>query len=357
MSMSDKSLRAFVLGQGQMYDVGLLSPLEQDDAFSIATDINSDGRIVGYSNNSEGRLHAYHWDHENGMVDLGSLSTGRSYAYSINDAGRVVGWSQVEGMSGYRAFKWKEETGIAELEGNPGLPSVAYAINNAGNICGASGTLWNVLRAALWTTDDVIDLGTIADMSFSSGQDLNDIGHVVGWSYPAARCKVRSGQAVIWDRQNGMQDLNTLISPDSGWQLHKAMGVNNDGRIVGCGTFEGRQQSFLLTPEDYATDVTRHLHLHQMSLKTNQKTGIMYQMVMIKNISDKVVKGPLQLVLRNLPTGVSLLGKMGEFDTNPFCSVNTDHLSPGGQMSTVIQFVNADGKPIDYDLACYAGTF
>jgi probable HAF family extracellular repeat protein len=359
MTTATESLRAFLLGQGQMYDLGLLSPVEYDEAFSVATDINNEGHIVGYSNNSDNALRAYHWDHQNGMTDLGTLGSGRSYAYSINDAGMTVGWSQVDGKSGYRAFAWREETGMLELPGKPDLPTVAYGINASGAICGAAavGALSNVLQAALWQDGKVFDLGTLYNLSFSSGQAINDVGHVVGWSYPSARCDLANGRAIIWDQVSGVQDLNDLIGVGTGWVLHKATGVNNEGEIVGCGAFDGKQQSFLLTPEGYARDVSKLLHLHQMSLITNQKTGIIYRMIMIKNISHKIVKGPLQLVFKDMTPGVNLVGKIGEFDGSPFRTVNTDHLSPGSQMSTTIQFTNPESRIISYDLDCYAGLF
>jgi hypothetical protein len=33
-------------------------------------------------------------------------------------------------------------------------------------------------------------------------------------------------------------NLNTLIDPDSGWQLGRAYGINDDGVIVGIGNYD-----------------------------------------------------------------------------------------------------------------------
>ena len=46
-----------------------------------------------------------------------------------------------------------------------------------------------------------------------------------------------------------MQDLNSLISPGSGWTLAQAKAINNLGDIVGYGTSpQGNTEAFLLTP-------------------------------------------------------------------------------------------------------------
>jgi len=45
-----------------------------------------------------------------------------------------------------------------------------------------------------------------------------------------------------------MQDLNDLLSPNSGWVLHVALGINDFGQIVGWGEHNGQTLGFLLTP-------------------------------------------------------------------------------------------------------------
>jgi len=359
MGTTSGSLRAYLLGQGQMYDLGLLSSIEYDEAFSVATDINNNGQVVGYSHNSENSLHAFIWDHETGMVDLGNLGHGRSYAYAISDLGTVVGWSQVDSKAGYRAFSWTREYGMKELPGKTGQPTVAYSINSLGTVCGSSavGGLGNLLQATLWTDQGLVDVGSLPHMAFSSAQSLNDVGQLVGWSYPSAGCELKHGRAIIWDQNQGIQDLNDLVPRDAGWILYKATGINNDGEIVGCGLFDGKQQSFLLTPEGYARNVDKLLQPQQLSLFTHQKTGVVYRTIMIKNISYKVVRGPLHLVFVGLPAGVKLLGSAGEVDGHPFRTVNTDHLSPGSQLSTTVQFSIPNDEILNYDIECYAGFF
>ena len=45
-----------------------------------------------------------------------------------------------------------------------------------------------------------------------------------------------------------MQDLNTLIPADSGWELIMP-GINTSGHIVGSGTINNQTRAFLATPD------------------------------------------------------------------------------------------------------------
>jgi hypothetical protein len=47
-----------------------------------------------------------------------------------------------------------------------------------------------------------------------------------------------------------MVDLNSLISPTSGWFLEQAMGINSRGQITGFGFVAGKggERAFLVTP-------------------------------------------------------------------------------------------------------------
>jgi hypothetical protein len=48
-----------------------------------------------------------------------------------------------------------------------------------------------------------------------------------------------------------MIDLNSLLPDNSGWQLEDATAINNNGVIVGDGTYNGQERAFILytTPE------------------------------------------------------------------------------------------------------------
>jgi hypothetical protein len=45
-----------------------------------------------------------------------------------------------------------------------------------------------------------------------------------------------------------MQDLNSLIPPNSGWLLTHAYAINEKGQIAGIGIYLGRYRAYLLSP-------------------------------------------------------------------------------------------------------------
>ena len=72
---------------------------------------------------------------------------------------------------------------------------------------------------------------------------INAAGQVVGWSYTSGGAY----DAFLYS-SGSMVDLNSLIAPSSGWTLLQANAVNDNGQIVGYGTYEGETEAFLLTP-------------------------------------------------------------------------------------------------------------
>lgn len=65
-----------------------------------------------------GPIHALIWDAASGTTDLGTLGAAdaSSYADAINDAARVVGWSEIEADLGNRAFLWDPIDGMLNLQ-------------------------------------------------------------------------------------------------------------------------------------------------------------------------------------------------------------------------------------------------
>src|SRR5918994_1792442 len=74
------------------------------------------------------------------------------------------------------------------------------------------------------------DLGTLGGSS-SYATGINDSGKVVGYSYTSAG----EPHGFLYDRTNGMKDLNDLISANSGETIYEATAINSDGKIAATG--------------------------------------------------------------------------------------------------------------------------
>jgi probable HAF family extracellular repeat protein len=151
---------------------------------NAANSINNSGQIVGYSDTDaiSGTEHACLW--ENGTVkDLGTLGGSESFAHDINNRGQVVGASDTSTSSNsnkLHAFLW-EQGRMKDLH-TLGSVSVAYSVNNRGRVVGY--TYINNSRAFLWTNGRMIDLNELiphdSGWILTSAQDINDKGQIVG---------------------------------------------------------------------------------------------------------------------------------------------------------------------------------
>lgn len=99
------------------------------------------------------------------------------------------------------------------------------------------------------------DLGALPGETYSSSADINALGQVVGWSAPADLGMYRG---FLWS-DGVMQDLNTLIPADSGWQISFASGVNDFGQIVGVGVRNGQSHAVLLISPAFSIGVLADL--------------------------------------------------------------------------------------------------
>jgi len=127
---------------------------------------------------------------------------------------------------------------LGTLDSGRSTGATANGINDSGQIVGNSTCGSSCIHAVLWTASGMQDLGTLSGASVSSANAISIHGQVVG----------EAGSAFVWSQATGMQDLNTLIDPNSGWTLMWAFAINDSGQITGSGTINGQTHAYLLTP-------------------------------------------------------------------------------------------------------------
>ena len=219
---------------------------------SYAFDINNANAVTGYARAATGGYQATLWSPSGGgyaPTSLGFVSgRDQSYGLGINASGQVVGWGATNQPTDARAFVWTDGTGISALPFlTGGSVSEGYGINDSGVSAGWSGsTAGN--RAVLWGNAASgyapTDLGVLAGDASSRAWALNNAGVVVGRSTGTG-----GDRAFVWaDGATGMVDLNTVLVNGTGWVVNTAFDVNNNGWIVGWGTFNGETHALLLTP-------------------------------------------------------------------------------------------------------------
>jgi probable HAF family extracellular repeat protein len=210
---------------------------------AVAYAINVSGQVAGYSFDSTGASFAYRTA-PNAPINPSTDSLGSGEAVGINDAGQVVGYRYLPTPSGMVPLRR------------------AFVTAPNGPIAGLLGTFGGQRSAAL---------------------DINNAGVAVGWA------EIADGTRHAFLYAGGvLYDLNTLIPPDSDWDLREANAINDNWQIAGYGVHNGQDRAFLLSPNfaDLPPGAPQRDAILQLALR-----GV------IRGYGDGRV-GPADLVLR-----------------------------------------------------------
>jgi probable HAF family extracellular repeat protein len=280
------------------------SPLDlgtlPDGTFSSAIGTYA-GRTVGYSSTGNLGLHTHAFLYQNGtMRDLGTFGGPELFsaaqAVTTEDIG---GYCDSSDQTRIVPCLWAGSTIIMALDTLGGEDGYIDAMNEKGDAIGNSQTTAGDTHCTYWpAAGGVIDCHPSGSGTTSYGQDLNSLGLYVGNVYPpigssstttgsrgflglpygtvllpplpddthtlvyaittqgdipgqSCRYPDRFGvcRAIVY--QNGMPvDLLPRVTNADGWALEQAVGMSEDGWIIGHGLLQGQRHAFLLTPQD-----------------------------------------------------------------------------------------------------------
>ncbi|WET51367.1 T9SS type A sorting domain-containing protein [Chryseobacterium indologenes] len=204
---------------------GGLVPTGWDGSVSSTWGMSPNGStIVGLGWLTASNAHAVKWDETNGMIDLGSIVSGRSSrANAISaDGSVVVGW-QDEPTGTRSGAKWIDgvESFITDSNGNN--VGEAGAVSADGNtIIGSANPNPYVWKAATGLT---YITHPNASFSFKGGATgvSGDGKKVIGF-YRAFGAPPMSGEGFIWTETDGRVNLNDYAT---------SLGINTNGVIMG----------------------------------------------------------------------------------------------------------------------------
>ena len=231
---------AFLFTHDQTTDLGTLG-----GSWSRAYAINNQDVIVGISELANKQQQAFQYAGGK-MTPLPPLPGGQSsVAFAVNDAGTVVGGSEVPHAKSVKvevhAVLWRngEPTDLGIL--HPNSSSVAHAINNRDEVVGtADGSERKTVF--LYRDGRMIDLGIQRARAFS----INDRQQIVG-TQQTGEDRHPHSQGFLWDHGK-LYDLNTCLPKSSPYQIQEAFRINNAGQILAIGVFEEQLHALLLTP-------------------------------------------------------------------------------------------------------------
>jgi predicted extracellular nuclease len=104
-------------------------------------------------------------------------------------------------------------------------------------------------------------------------------------------------------------------------------------------------------------DVTASVKYSATGMTMNRATGKFSGTITFTNTSGNALNGPLQFVLQNLPAGVTLDGKSGDFNGAPYLTLPNASLAAGASVTVSTTFTNPNKASILYTPKMYTGAF
>jgi uncharacterized membrane protein len=236
-----------------MVAMGIPGGGDSTTANSNPTAINAAGHIAGYGRQVDGMQVAFFWTATDGFTTLGNYSSGAenlNTAYGMNDLDQVTGNLRFTRKGAYHAYLWSPDLLSPRDLGtvNGGSTSSGFGINNAGRIVGFSqdGSASTVPEPMNWTRrEGMTILATIADSLYAQATAINDAGQVIGLNQTGT-----ADQAFYKSGRGEIRFLKGL-----GGNIVYATGINQQGVIIGAATDSTGKTHPVMWPTPAATPV------------------------------------------------------------------------------------------------------
>lgn len=215
-----------------------------------ANDVNASGVVVGSNGGGSVEFAAY-WS--GGSVNAITATTqggsSMTTAFRVNDAGLAVGIG-TDPNNAARNVPLMYDTNAGTLTEITTLPGdnggIAFDISQNGFVVGSSSLNQSGGRAFIWdSANGATELPLPAGASQMGARGVNSNGWVVGTASSAFALPY------LYDGDQSYL-IQNLIPAGSGWDLSmntssSAMGIAEDGTIVGTGVFNGEIRAYRLT--------------------------------------------------------------------------------------------------------------
>jgi probable HAF family extracellular repeat protein len=228
--------------------------------------INDSGVIAGIDQNAgQNRAVTDTYNPSTGTTTisaLGSLGYGWTTADAINNSGVVTG-EALTSNGLYQVYSYSNGV-MTNLNSPYSGNASGHSINAQGDIAGYTE---NGLGQAFLYKNGQFTALTLPGQTHDTPDGINDYDSVVGTAFVSS-----ASTAFLYTPALGTVNLNSLISPSSGWTLKSTSGINDAGQIVGTGVnAQGQTHAFLLTPS-IASVTTTTMSASAPLITTNKPT-------------------------------------------------------------------------------------